>query len=91
MLKDEAYDVNTILKVQGMGAEAVIPPRANRLESHAYDQELHQERHLVECFLGKLTHFRRIFSRFDKLACNYLAFLYFASTLIWLRGKVNRT
>ena len=41
--------------------------------------------HLVECFFNKLKHFRRCFSRFDKLARNYLSFLHFASTLIWLR------
>ena len=46
---------------------------------------LYRERHLVECFIGKIKHFRRIFSRFDKLANRYLGFLYFASALIWLR------
>ena len=45
----------------------------------------------IERFIGKLKHFRRCFSRFDKLARNYLSFLYFASTLIWLRGNVNTT
>ena len=80
------YDADVILQeVEAMGAEAVIPPRANRLEPRAFDQELYKERHLIECFIGKLKQFRRCFSRFDKFARNYLAFLYFASTLIWLR------
>ncbi|MDQ2747182.1 MAG: IS5/IS1182 family transposase, partial [Acidobacteriota bacterium] len=35
--------------------------------------------------IGKLKHFRRVFSRFDKLAKNYLSFVQFASTIIWLR------
>ncbi len=86
VLGDKAYDADPILAdIEAMGAEAVIPPRSNRLEVRAYDEELYKERHLIECFIGKLKHFRRIFSRFDKLARNYLAFLYFASTLIWLR------
>lgn len=83
---DKAYDAEPILlSVTGMGAEAVIPPKSNRKEQRAFDKELYKERHLVECFIGKLKHFRRCFSRFDKLARNYLSFLHFASTLIWLR------
>ncbi|HEX2906566.1 MAG TPA: IS5/IS1182 family transposase, partial [Phototrophicaceae bacterium] len=39
----------------------------------------------IECFIGKIKHFRRGFSRFDKLARRYLGFLHLASTLIWLR------
>lgn len=86
VLGDKAYDAKSILlTVTNMGAEAVIPPRSNRKEQREYDQELYKERHLVECFIGKLKHYRRCFSRFDKLARNYLSFLHFASTLIWLR------
>jgi len=65
-----------------MGAEAVVPPRSTRKEQRSYDKGLYKERHLVECFIGKLKHYRRCFSRSDKLARNYLSFLYFASALI---------
>lgn len=86
VLADTAYDAERILVfVTELGAEAVIPPRRNRKEQRSYDQELYKERHLIECFIGKIKHFRRIFSRFDKLARNYLSFLHFASALIWLR------
>lgn len=68
MLGDKAYDADTILAgIAAMGVEAVIPPRSNRLEVHAYDEELYKERHLIECFISKLKHFRRIFSRFESL------------------------
>ncbi len=83
---DKAYDADSILRtIAEMGAEAVIPPKRNRKEQRDYDKELYKERHLVECFFSKLKHYRRCFSRFDKIAQNYLGFLYFASTLIWLR------
>jgi len=67
------------------GIEAVIPPhqRANLLRE--YDTWLYRERHLVECFINKIKHFRRIFSRFEKLDRSYLGFLHFVSALIWLR------
>ena len=86
VLGDKAYDAKPILlTVTDMGAEAVIPPKSNRKEQREYDEELYKERHLVECFIGKLKNYRRCFSRFDKLARNYLSFLHFASALIWLR------
>lgn len=80
------YDAEPILlTVTKMGAEPVIPPKSNRKVQREYNEELYKERYLVECFIGKLKHYRRCFSRFDKLARNYLSFLHFASTLIWLR------
>ncbi|NJL55724.1 transposase [bacterium] len=50
-----------------------------------YDTWRYRERHLVECFINKIKHFRRIFSRFEKLDRSYLGFLQFVSVLIWLR------
>ena len=71
--------------VRKNGAEPVIPSRSNRKEPYSYDKHLYKERHLVECFIGKIKHYRRIFSRFEKLAKRYLGFLSFVSALIWLR------
>ncbi len=65
-------------------AAAVIPPRTNRTELRDYDRHLYKERQLVECFINKIKHFRRIFSRFNKLVSRYLGFLYFSGALIWL-------
>jgi transposase len=53
--------------------------------SRQYDEHLYQERHLVECFINKIKHYRPIFSRFEKLAQRYLGLLSFVSSLIWLR------
>lgn len=86
VLGDKGYDAEHIrTTIAENGAQAVIPPRSNRNDPSAYDPELYKERHLIECFMGKLKQYRRCFSRFDKLARNYLSFLHFASTLIWLR------
>lgn len=72
-------------EIRASGAEATIPPKQNAKEPRAYDQWRYRERHLIECFIGKIKHFRRVFSRFDKLASRYLGFLHFVSSLIWLR------
>ena len=86
VVADRAYDSNQFIEsIIRSGAVPVIPPRSNRKAAHSYDEYLYRERHLVECFIGKIKHFRRIFSRFDKLANRYLGFLHFVGALIWLR------
>ena len=86
VIADKSYDSDDFIQsIVASGALPVIPPRANRKESRAYDEHLYRERHLVECFINKIKHYRRIFSRFDKLAKRYLGFLSFVGALIWLR------
>ena len=85
-LMDKAYDVDKLItQLKQQNIIPVIPPKANRKELREYDKHLYKERHLIECFIGKLKQFRRVFSRFDKWARNYLNFVLFAATLIWLR------
>jgi transposase len=86
VIADRSYGSQDFLQeIAASGAEAVIPPKQNARQPREYDQWRYRERHLIECFIGKIKHFRRIFSRFDKLATRYLGFLHFVSSLIWLR------
>ena len=86
LLADRAYGAQDFIELLlEQGIEPVIPPKKNAKQPRDYDEWRYRERHLVECFIGKIKHFRRIFSRFDKLARRYLGFLQLASTLIWLR------
>jgi transposase len=86
LIADKSYDFDELLDLlRQQEAEAVIPPRANRKQQREYDQHLYKERHLVECFINKIKQYRRIFTRFDKLASRFLGFLQFVGTLIWLR------
>ncbi|MCB0141932.1 MAG: IS5 family transposase [Caldilineaceae bacterium] len=86
VIADMAYDSNDFLDfIAAQKALVVIPSRAHRTEPREYDEYLYKERHLVECFFNKIKWFRRIFTRFDKLARRYLAFLHFAAALIWLK------
>lgn len=86
LLADRGYGASDFRdEIIATGAEPVIPPNKNAKEPHEYDAWRYRERHLIECFIGKIKHFRRVFSRFDKLARRYLGFLQFVSTLIWLR------
>ena len=56
-----------------------------RTQMREYDRHLYRERHSIECFIGKIKQYRRVSSRFEKLAKNHLGFLSFVSALIWLR------
>lgn len=86
VLGDKAYDTDNFIRfLSDNDIEIVIPPKANRKEQREYDSFRYRERHLVECFFNKIKHFRRVFSRFDKLAKRYMAFVHFVSALIWLR------
>ena len=86
VIADRSYGAQNFRdEIIASGAEPVIPPKKNAKEPHEYDEWRYRERHLIECFIGKIKHFRRVFSRFDKLAKRYLGFLQFVGTLIWLR------
>jgi transposase len=87
VLADRSYDADkTIAHSEGeMHAVATIPPRRNRVAPRPGDFDAYKGRHLVECFIGKLKYFRRGFSRFDKHAKRFLAFVHFACTSLWLR------
>ena len=86
LIADRGYAAQDFVNwLQEQGMEAVIPPHQLAKKAREYDTWWYRERHLVECFINKIKHFRRIFSRFEKLDCSYLGFLHFVGTLIWLR------
>ena len=85
-LMDKAYDADKLIEqLKQQGIIPVIPPKSNRKEPREYDRHIYKERSLIECFIGKLKQFRRVFSRFEKWAKNYMYFVRFAAALIWLR------
>lgn len=90
VIGDKGYDADKLIEKIGE-AQAVIPPKRNRKTQRHYDKHLYKERHLIECFFHKLKQYRHLFSRFDKLARNFLSFLYLVSALFWLKWKINTT
>lgn len=86
VIADKGYDADNFRQtVLEEGATPVIPPRSRRKQPADYDRWLYRERHLVECFMNKFKHYRRLFSRYDKLDRCFLGFLSFVAALIWLR------
>ena len=86
VIADKGYDAQWLREwIAELGMTAVIPGRSNRKVVVVYDPDLYGERHLVECFIGKVKRYRRVFTRFEKLSRRYLGFWHFAAALIWLR------
>ena len=72
LLADKAYDADLLIDtLTQRGITPVIPPKANRKAPRACDFALYCERNLIERFFNKLTHFRAIATRCDKLAKNF--------------------
>jgi transposase len=86
VLMDRAYEDNqTRQLVLELGMVPVVPPKSNRIEPWEYDRALYKKRNEIERLFRRLKGFRRIFSRFEKLDCVFLAFLYFAFIVEALR------
>lgn len=82
---DKAYDADALIQaIAQAGAEAVIPPRENRRQTRDYDQHKYKHRNLIERFFCRLKEFRRIATRYDKLASRFSAFIALVASFVWL-------
>ena len=67
------------------GAWANIPPKSNRSDPICFSPYLCRARNQVERFFNRIKQCRRVATRYDRLAANYLAFVQLASIRLWLR------
>jgi transposase len=87
VLADKAYDADRLRAlIEDQGATPNIPAKSNRKWKPCFSKRLYRERNLIERFFSKLKHFRRIATRYDKLADNFLAMVQLASMRLWLRA-----
>lgn len=74
LLADRGYDANHLRRLlASRGTEAVIPSTTARRTPIPHDSQAYKERNRVERMWGRLKDFRRVATRYDKLARNYLA------------------
>ena len=86
VMADTAYDSDALRQaIADKGAVAVIPNNLSRTRKHKLDKHLYAQRHLIECCFAKLKQFRRVATRFEKTARNYLAVVTIAATILWIR------
>ena len=86
LVADRGYDSNAIRQlIAARGAEAVIPPSSSRVRQIPYDPIAYRQRNLVERLWCRLKDWRRIATRYDKIATNFLAATHLVATLYWVR------
>jgi transposase len=82
---DKGFDSKKLIAyIKSRGAGAVIPPRSNLKEQRAFDRHLYKERNLVERFINRIKQYRRVATRYDKTARNFLAFVQVAAIMVLL-------
>ena len=62
---------------------ADIPNNPSRARKYPLDKHLYAQRHLIECCFSKLKQFRRVATRYEKTARNYLAVVTIDATVLW--------
>ena len=86
LLADKGYDSDAIRRqVEATGAAPNIPPKRNRRWKPCFSPVLYRARNAIERMFGRLKDFRRIATRYDRLAQNFLAAICLAAIVrYWL-------
>ena len=86
MIADRGYDKKALVDdIEARGAEAVIPTQRTRKEQREVDAHLYRERNLCERFWSKAKQYRRVATRYEKKAANFLAFVKVAAMMVMLK------
>jgi transposase len=87
LVADRGYDSRAIIDlVASKGGQAHIPTQSRVKLQRSVNPALYRQRNLVERYFCNLKQFRRIATRFEKLARNFLAAVALASARLWLRA-----
>lgn len=83
---DRGYDSDAVRrKIESKGTAPNIPPRVNRRWKNCFSPYLYRDRNAIERMFGRLKDFRRIATRYDRLAYNFLAAICLAAIVCyWL-------
>src|SRR5262245_56546618 len=86
VIADKGYDSQPLVdSIEARGGEAVIPSQKNRARPRDYDRERYKDRNLAERFWNRVKQYRRVATRYEKTARNFLAFVHVASLPVLLQ------
>ncbi|MGA7714151.1 MAG: IS5 family transposase [Rhizomicrobium sp.] len=84
LLGDKAHDSEELwLWLNERGTKAVVPNRSNRKQPFSFDKKSYKQRHRIESAFCRLKDFRRIATRYDRLARNFLASVCLVAAIVW--------
>ena len=85
VVADKGYDSESFADfIRQRKAEVVVPSRRSAKTPRNINKNLYKDRNKVERFFGRMKHYRRIATRYDKTAVSYLSFVYIAASMILL-------
>jgi len=84
LLADKGYDANSLRgRLKSTETEAVIPSTRSRKTPIPYDSAAYARRNMIERAFCRLKDWRRIATRYDKLAINFASAVAIAATILW--------
>jgi transposase len=84
LLGDAAYDSAELRQwLEDRGTKPVVPNRSNRIQPFSFDKKSYKQRHRIENAFCRLKDFRRIATRYDRLARNFLASVCLVAAIVW--------
>jgi transposase len=86
LIADKGYDANALRRrLKADGVKPIIPGRINRKRVIRYDQKRYRDRWRIEAAFCRLKDFRRVATRYDKLAANFLSTIVLAAIIaFWI-------
>lgn len=85
VVADTAFDAAHLREaLSARGIKVVIPSHPTRKQQHELDKDQYRNRNLVERWFARIKQFRRIATRYDKLASRFASFLALAAAVAWL-------
>lgn len=84
-MADKAYDADGLIDaIHRINARVLIPPKSTRCVQRVFDRHRYKHRNLIERFFCRIKQFRRIATRYGKLASRFSSFIALAASFIWL-------
>lgn len=85
VLADKAYDSNALRQIiAAIGAEAVIPSNRTRKIIIDHDEVIYINRNRIERCFGRMKHFRRFATRYERRTLHFQGFVHLAAAMIWM-------
>ena len=85
VLADKAYDSNALRAIiAAMGAEAVIPSNRSRKIVIAHDELAYKHRNRIERCFGRMKHFRRLATRYERRTVHFNGFIHLIAAILWM-------
>jgi transposase len=87
LVGDKGFDRDALREqMRAQGCLACVPPKSNRQRTAWWSRELYRQRHKVENFFQRIKTYKRISTRYEKLALTFLNFILVAAVFDWLKS-----